>query len=422
MNSEALVAAKPQEAVPETQSKRLLNNATFLWIYLGSTLSIVGEGFHSIVVGFWVLSTTGSAKAMMTIMVVQMITSFLLGSVAGTIADRYNRRMIMLGMDIVRGILMVGVAAVFSFGEGQGWWMLIVLLALVGAASQFHNPAFSSSLINIVGKEQIQRATSLMQITDTLARLAGLSLGGAAVAIFGGPASVIVVSIAFFISAGCVLLSGSFPNPIQQDREKKGFWDDLKHGLSYIRGHSIARSVSILLPSIMVFFVASMMVFQVLAVTIWKATPWQFGMLEAIIPIGYATGAGLIAFMGSKIAKRGLWVSIAMLLAGPNLMLLSSINDVYFAIPFVFLVGFILSVGTIIVMVMLRTEVDGEYQGRVFGTIGSLSSLATPFGIILSGVFSDLYGADLVLMMNGAGLTLVAAVCIYFLKTLRKYN
>lgn len=165
-----------------------------------------------------------------------------------------------------------------------------------------------------------------------------------------------------------------------------------------------------------------MMVFQVLAVTIWKATPWQFGMLEAIIPIGYATGAGLIAFMGSKIAKRGIWVSIAMLLAGPNLMLLSSINDVYFAIPFVFLVGFILSVGTIIVMVMLRTEVDGEYQGRVFGTIGSLSSLATPFGIILSGVFSDLYGADLVLMMNGAGLTLVAAVCIYFLKTLRKYN
>ncbi|MDQ0090099.1 MFS family permease [Paenibacillus anaericanus] len=422
MNSDALVATQSQETVLHSQPKSLLYNRTFLWIYAGSTLSITGEGFHSIVIGYWVLTTTGSAKAMMTIMLIQMISGLVLGSIAGTLADRYNRRMIMLSMDILRALLIAGVAAVFTFGEGNAWWWLIALLALISAASQFHNPAFASSLIYIVGKDQIQRATSLMQITDTLARLAGLSLGGAAVAIFGGPASVIGVSVAFIISACCVSMSGSFPKHERLDEEKMGFWADFKHGLSYIRTHSIARSVSILLPSIMVFFVASMMVFQVLAVTVWQATPWQFGMLEAIIPIGYASGAGLIAFMGSKLVKRGLWVSLAMLLAGPNLMLLASIHHVYLSIPFVFLIGFILAIGTVIVTVMLRTEVNAEYQGRVFGTIGSLSSLATPVGIILSGVFSDLYGADLVLMLNGLGLTLVAAICVYFLKELRKYD
>ncbi|MNO39471.1 enterobactin exporter EntS [compost metagenome] len=422
MNSDALVAAQSRDEVLQSLPKPLLHNRTFLWIYAGSTLSIIGEGFHSIVIGYWVLSTTGSAKAMMTIMLIQMVTSFVLGSIAGTFADRYNRRMIMLSMDILRALLIGGVAAVVTYGGGDAWWMLVVLLALVGAASQFHNPAFSSSLVYIVGKEHIQRATGLMQITDTLARLAGLSLGGAAAAIFGGPASVIGVSVGFAVSACCVLLSGAFPSHARLDEEKKGFWADFKHGLSYIRTHSIARSVSILLPAIMVFFVASMMVFQVLAVTIWRATPWQFGMLEAIIPIGYASGAGLVSLLGRRLSKRGVWVSAAMLLAGPNLILLASIHHVYLAIPFVFLIGFILSIGTVIVTVMLRTEVDGEYQGRVFGTIGSLSSLATPFGIVLSGIFSDLYGADLVLLINGAGLTLVAALCVYFLKTLRKYD
>ncbi|MBA9087959.1 MFS family permease [Fontibacillus solani] len=422
MNSNTLAATQSQKDVIQSLSKPLLHNRTFLWIYAGSTLSIIGEGFHSIVIGYWVLSTTGSAKAMMTIMLIQMITSFVLGSIAGTFADRYNRRMIMLSMDILRALLIAGVAVVVTYGGVDVWWLLVGLLAMIGAASQFHNPAFASSLVYIVGKDHIQRATGLMQITDTLARLVGLSLGGATAAIFGGPASVIAVSVAFGISACCVLLSGSFPSPERLEEEKKGFWTDFRHGLSYIQKHSIARSVSILLPSIMVFFVASMMVFQVLAVTIWRATPWQFGMLEAIIPIGYASGAGLVSLMGRKLASRGMWVSVAMLLAGPNLMLLATIHHVYFAIPFVFLIGFILAIGTVIVTVMLRTEVDGEYQGRVFGTIGSLSSLATPFGIILSGVFSDLYGADLVLLINGATLTLVAALCVYFLKALRKYD
>lgn len=422
MNAETLVSAQSQEVLFQSRAKPLLRNATFLWIYTGSTLSIIGEGFHSIAIGYWVLTTTGSAKAMMTIMLVQMITSFVLGGIAGTIADRHNRRMIMLIMDILRALLIAGVAAVVSFGGGNAWLWLVALIALIGAASQFHNPAFTSSLIYIVGKDQIQKATSLMQVTDTLARLAGLSLGGAAVAIFGGPAAVIGVCLLYIISACCVLLAGSFPIVERKDEEKVGFWADFKHGLSYIRRHSIAGSVSILLPSIMMFFVSSMMIFQVLAVTVWKATPWQFGMLESIIPIGYACGAGLVAFMGSKLTRRGVWVSLSILLAGPNLMLIAKINHVYYAMPFVFLIGFILAIGTVIVTVMLRTEVDGEYQGRVFGTIGSLSSLATPLGIILSGVFSDLYGADLVLLMNGVGLTLVAAMCVYFLKSLRNYN
>ncbi|MNO21555.1 enterobactin exporter EntS [compost metagenome] len=422
MNNELSAAALAQDTAVQKRTRPLFYNRTFMLVYAGSTLSIIGEGFHSIVIGYWVLSTTGSAKAMMTIMLIQMVTSFVLGGIAGTFADRHNRRMIMLAMDILRALLIAGVAVIVANGGNDAWWWLVALMALVGAASQFHNPAFSSSLVCIVGKEHIQRATSLMQVTDTLARLAGLSLGGAAVAIFGGPASVIAVSIAFAVSACCVLFSGAFPAPERNGEESRGFWEDMKHGFSYIRTHSIARSVSILLPSIMVFFVASMMVFQVIAVTIWKATPWQFGMLEAIIPIGYATGAGIIAWVGSRLTRRGIWVSAAMLLAGPNLMILASMQDVYAAIPFVFLIGFILSFGTVIVTILLRTEVEEEYQGRVFGVIGSLSSLSTPFGILLSGIFSDLYGADLVLLVNGAGLTLVAGACVYFLRALRKYD
>ncbi|MFC5703418.1 MFS transporter [Cohnella faecalis] len=400
----------------------LFRNKTFISVFAGNTLSTMGEGFNTIAIGYWVLSTTGSAKAMTAVMLPQMILGLLLGTIAGTLADRKNRRTIMLSMDLIRAVLMIGVAAVVSGSSGWGIWALVPLLTLINAASQFHSPAFQSSLIYIVGQEQVGRATGLMQVTDTLARLGGLALGGWTVAAFGGPAAVTVVGAMFALSALCVMIAGPFPIPAAKSDNRKSFWTDLRLGLAFIRKHPFARSVSLLLPSVMIFFTASMMLFQVMAVTVWHATPKEFGLMEAAIPIGYAGGSGLMLLLNRRMTRRGWWIGVSVLLAGPNLIVMSAMPDVFSALPFVFLIGFILSVGTVLVMIALRTETAAEFQGRVFGAIGSLTNLSTPVGLVMSGILSDRFGADRMLFLNGLGLTAIGLCCIALLKPLRQYR
>ena len=80
----ALPDNRPQSSVP------LYRNRTFAAVYAGNTLSVLGEGFHTIAIGYWVLSTTGSAQAMAAVMLPQMIVGLLLGAVAGTLQGAGN--------------------------------------------------------------------------------------------------------------------------------------------------------------------------------------------------------------------------------------------------------------------------------------------------------------------------------------------
>jgi len=401
----------------------LYRNRMFAAVYVGNTLSVVGDGFLTIAIGYWVLAQTGSAQAMTAVMLPQMLAGLALGTMAGTFADRRNRRAIMLAMDLVRAALMLGVGAVVATDSADaGLWLLVPMLALASIASQFHSPAFQSSLSYIVGQERIGQATGLMQVTDTLARLGGLTAGGAAVAAFGASWAVVTVGLLYLSSALAVAASGKFPIAAAPDSTPKSFWTDLREGIAFIRGHALTRSITVLLPSVMIVFVASMMLFQVIAVTKWQATPAQFGMLEAAIPVGFACGSGLVLLLGSRITRRGWWICAAVLLSGPNLIILSGLTSVFAALPFAFGIGFLLAVANVLVIIALRTETEVAYHGRLFGTLGAITNTAAPIGLILSGLLSDSFGADRMLLANGLVLTAIAAVCAALLKQLRGYR
>ncbi|MFC4775989.1 MFS transporter [Paenibacillus sp. GCM10023252] len=415
----------------------LFRNRAYLLLLCAYTLSLFGNSMHSIALNLWVLNTTGSATLMTVMMVTNLLISFLFGSFAGTIADRFNRRTMIWLADLLRCILVCLIALAVSQPH-PSFTLLVGLSGLVTFLGLFQSPALQASLITIVGKEQISRAVGFMNIADNVSRTVGFAVGGIFVAAFGGAMAILLDGILFLVSCLLVLLAGAFPASharsstassagvaIQEPKEvhvQSTLRGDFLTGIRYIWSNPFAKAVTLLSPMLLLFFMSAFMLTQVMAVKVWKASPMQFGFIEACIPLGYMLGSGLIVLMGSRMRHRGRLIMGHLLLMGPLYMALSFTSHTTTAIPVILLIGYMFSFCTLLITIILRLEIAEELQGRVFGTMGSLMSVAPSVGLVISSYNADLYGSETTMFVTGALLFVFAATCAVRLKVIRSYN
>lgn len=403
-----------------TADRSLARNRTYLSVLIGHTISIVGDGFHSVALGFWVLQATGSGTAMATLMAVKTIVSVLLSPIAGTVADRVDRRKMMIAMDLVRFLLVA--AMIPLIGMAQVPFALLVLVsALIAAAGTFAGPAFSASMVNIVGQERVGQASGLNQMVWTAAQIVGPLLGGLVYASAGGGTSFAVDSGSYLLSVLAILVGGWFASPRQESGVKSSFWADLKEGMAIIRKHGMIRSTMILAPAVNLFGNALGVLFPVMAVKVWLVTSQQFGLLEGAFPLGFLVGAGIIMALQSKLRRRGLWIGGGLVVSGLLVALVGNLSFLS-ALPITVLTGIALAFVNVLVSIILQKETPPEVQGRVFGMLGAISGAASPLGMMAAGALADASSPALLMTWCGVGIFLVATLGLISLPALRRYN
>lgn len=388
------------------------------------SISLFGNTFHSIALSLWVLQTTGSAKLVAVLTIINLLLSSLLGSIGGTFADRTNRRTIMLVTDLISCILVVSLALVISLPSAS-FIIVALLTALTTASALFQSPAYQASIITVVGKEHVQQAVGMLNLSENICRTVGFSMGGIFVAGFGAADAILFDGVTFVVSFLLVLAVRSLPVPTRVNAEpgqKRNFIQDLGEGIRYIWKFPFAKAVIIMLPTLTLFFMPSLMLTQVMAVNVWKASPFQFGLMEACIPLGYMIGSGLIMILGSRIRRRGLFIMSGLFCLGPMYILLSFITSAATAIPVVLLIGFMFSFCTLLINIILRLEISEEIQGRVFGVLGSIMSVAPSIGLTLVSYLSDYFSPGPVMGSIGLLLFLFALFAFTKLKIIRDYK
>ncbi|AIQ67649.1 MFS transporter [Paenibacillus graminis] len=413
------------QAAPAVHSyPKLWANKKFMLLLCSFSISLFGNTFHSIALSLWVLQTTGSAKLVAVLTIINLLLSSLLGSIGGTFADRNNRRKIMLFTDLISCSLVVTLALVISVPSAS-FIIVAVLTALTTVSALFQSPAYQSSIITVVGKEHVQQAVGMLNLSENICRTVGFSVGGIFVASFGAADAILFDGVTFLVSFLLVLAVRSLPMPVRanpEPQEKKKFIQDLGEGIRYIWKFPFAKAVIIMLPTLTLFFMPSMMLTQVMAVNVWKASPFQFGLMEACIPLGYMIGSGLIMILGSRIRRRGLFIMTGLLCLGPMYVLLSFITSAAAAIPVVLLIGFMFSFCTLLINIILRLEISEEIQGRVFGVLGSIMSVAPSIGLSIVSYLSDHFSPGPVMGSIGLLLLLFALYTSTKLKIIRGYK
>lgn len=419
-----LAQPSPEHEVQTTKQMSIWRNRAFLMVFSSYSFNLLGSTFHSIALNLWVLQTTGSAKLMSLVLITHLVASMLLGPVAGTLADRVDRRRLMLVSDWIRFGLVGLIALCMTIGN-LPFYVILVLTALVAIVTAVRSPAFQASLVEIVGKDSVAPAVAAITISDNMIRIGGFAVGGIAVAAFGGAFAVAIDATTFLISAVLLMLAGHFPYRASRQESaarSTSFRSDFSEGFRAVWGNAFIRSIILLLPLVMFFFLSTFMLIQVMAVQVWKASPFVFGLLEACIPLGYVIGSFLIMKWNERFKKKGLWILGSILLIGPCFIIIAQFESAVFALPLILAVGFLFSFSNTIISIALRMKVEADMQGRVFGLLGTLTSVAPPVGLAIFSALSDTFGPALIITWSGVAMLLVSTAAFLLMKNTRRLN
>lgn len=398
------------------EKKSIFKNRNFILLWVGQTISVIGDNLYSLALMWWVLEKTGSTAIMATVAICSAVPSVILGPIAGTYADRVDRKRLLISMDLGRAVL-ISIPAVLLLFNSLEVWHIFILAVFLSIMSTFLNPTLSAFIPLIVETENLTRANSLTQFSFSISGILGPSLAGVLVALIGTANVMFLDALSFLISGMAIILI--FVKKAQiLAQEKKRFLHELKGGFIYIKKEHVIFSM-VLLFSVINFFIGPIGVYMpVVATKILNAGSEGFGFLASSVSLGALLGSLFLSIVGN-IKSKGMVIILGIFLGGWMLAFFGISTHLGLSLLLLGLTGFFFSWINILVSAIFQTVIPNQLQGRVFGTITTLAQGLRPISLALAGVLSDLFKVQAVIFASGV-LIALGGVYGFFIKSLRK--
>lgn len=372
-------------------------NKNFTLLLSGQLVSQVGDKFHMIALSLWVLAEYGSAARMGMVLAVSLVPCLVLGFFSGAFIDRYHRKTIIVGTDVIRGLLLAGFAWLVYAGRAS-FGLVLALQALLSVNAAFFDPAIPTVIPGLVAKKDLGRANALHQFVNGSAVVAGAVLGGLWVAAFGFLWGVVLNGASFLISA---LLEAFIPIPGSGAGTGTGVWADIRDGFCHVFRDRVLKVVLFLVMTIHFFVGSAEVMLPVVASQVSAQGPKALGVFQAALGSGTILAGALLSLLPWSGKEKTLLFSgvFAMGLVYTGTAFLPSGTSVF--IPAWFLFGLSLMTAGISFRTLLARRTPAGYSGRVFALAGSLGNAAIPLAMIVFGVLLEAFSFRGVLLASG---------------------
>ncbi len=216
----------------------LKNNPNYRKFWLAGVISQIGDWFNYIAIFVLLINLTGSGEAISWFLIAKFLPTFFLGPITGVVADRFDRKKIIIFCDLVR------VLVVFSFlfiREAEQVYLVFVLTVLQESLWSFWQPAREASLPDICNKEEIALANGLSGASWSVMLALGAAAGGFVTSLFGWQTAIVVDALTFVASA-LVMMRVNLPHRARKEKVNASFswqkifgWHDLLAGFRYVQ-------------------------------------------------------------------------------------------------------------------------------------------------------------------------------------------
>jgi MFS family permease len=221
------------------------DNRNFRQLWLSQVVSQLGDWFNLIASAALIAKASDSGLAIGGLFLARLLPPFLLGPWAGVVADRFDRRKIMILTDLLRALIVPG----FLLARTErDIWLIYTLTILQLSISAFFEPARSAILPNVVSRQELITANALSSVTWSAMLALGAALGGLVAALFG-------LTVAFLIDAASFVLSAWFVSQVkveaatessQTSHNQENGWGEFLLGLRYLKGNPAVLAVALL--------------------------------------------------------------------------------------------------------------------------------------------------------------------------------
>lgn len=379
----------------------------------GQCVSLVGTWMQSVAQGWLVYRLTGSTAMLGLLGFLAQVPVFLFGILAGSLADRYPRRRIVLITQVNAVIQATLLAAVTLTGVVRPW-MLLVLVCLLGLSNAFEIPARQALLGEIAG-EDMPNALALNSSVVNGARAVGPALAGWAVAALGEGICFAVNAVSF---AGTLWALAVMDLPPSRPHvgSRRGH---LLEGLAYAGQTTHVRALLLLLGLTSFFGLPYLSLLPAFAKDVLGGDARLLGTMQACAGVG-ALAAGVSLVLRRGLRGLGRRVAFGASALGLGLTGLALSRSPALSCAALALVGFGFLTQAAGTMTLLQGLAPVEMRGRVMGLFSTLFIGMTPFGSLAGGLAAGRFGVGRVLLAGAVVVLAASAGFHLFLPRLRR--
>lgn len=387
---------------------QVLAHRDFRLLLAAFTASRAGDFLYTVALAVYVLTTTGSSAWVAATVAVRIVPLVLGGAFAGLLADRVDRRRLMVLSDLVRAATMVAVAGVAAL-DGP----ILVVIALVGLttlAGMPYFPAFYASLPLLVPEKELASANSLVSTVECLSLVVGPAVGGLLVA-SGSPALAFLANAATFVVSALVVVRAEIPppEPAGDAEGDTGTLAGVRIGVQTLASDRVLRTlvVSLLVLTFIYGFELVYLVF--VARDLLGIGASGVGYLDAAVGVGGLVGAVVAPRMARSRRPRAVIAFIVALSAAP-MAALAVVRSPLLALLILAVEGIATLVLDVVATTIMQRVIPGNRLARVEGLLSSLSTATLLLGSLLAPVLLGLVSLPWSLVLASlppAALTLV---------------
>jgi MFS family permease len=398
-----LAEEKQEFAQPASRESRLalavraLRHRNFQLFFAGQLISLIGTWMQTVAQSWLVYRMTGSPLLLGAVGFASQIPVFIMAPIGGIVADRHNRRRVVIGTQI-SSMILAAILAALTLTHRVQVWQIMLLASGLGVVNAFDIPARQAFLIDMVGREDLMNAIALNSSMFNGARIIGPAVAGILVASIGEGWCFFANAVSYIaVIVGLLLMRIVRPAKLATQGSPL---ENIIEGFAYARNTGPIRAILLLLGLVSFVGMPYAVLMPVFADQILHGGARGLGILMGATGVGALLGAASLA---ARVGVKGLGKLIALCAGGFGVSLVLFAFSRIFWLSTVFLlpVGFFMMVQMAASNTLIQSMVPDRLRGRVLAVYSMMFMGMAPFGALSAGALAHHLGAPWTVALGG---------------------
>jgi MFS family permease len=378
----------------------LRRNRNYRYTWAGQIVSEIGDNFNNIAVFALAMELTHSGMVVAGVLLARAIPAITMGSLAGVVLDRFDRKRIMIASDLIRAIVALGF--IFSVISHRVW-VLYVFSGLLMAASPFFTAGRTSILPTIVTSDEIHTANSLTQTTQWMTLTVGTFLGATVIAI-GYKWAFVFNALSFVFSAWCIWHLHAPEGTGFRVKRKKATDEGIRpvheyrEGLRYMRSVPLVFAIALLSVGWASGGGAAQILFSLFGEKVFNRGASGIGLIWGCAGLGLLSGGVIANWLGKRLSFNGYKhvILVDFVVHGTTYVLFARAQRFELALLFIYVSRCAIAINSVLNYSYLLRTVDNRYRGRIFATIDTFTWSTMMVSMIGAGIASMHYSPRII--------------------------
>jgi MFS family permease len=410
------MSGTPNSAATHQGRLAALRYRDFRLFWLSLFISNIGTWMQMTATNWLLYQLTNSPVQLGLNGIFRAIPAITLGLISGTFADRYDRRWLMLGTQLILGALSLGLGILDHVGHIQAW-QIYLFTFISSSVGSFDGPARQALFPSLVPRAVLPNAVALNSLLWKGAALIGPTLGGIAIAAMGTAGAFYANAASFLAVVIALLLMRASSPPVEKRRH---FFTETQVGFSYIVRRPVILGLTVMEAFGSVFGLDHAML-TILASDVFRVGAEGFGFLQSARGLGAVIGSAIFIGMGQR-PKQGKILFASALLYGAGFALFGLAPTFPIALTLLTFVGAMDTVWGAARGTILQMLAPEKFRGRVMGVFQLSNRGLHPLGQTETGLIVPLIGAREATFAGGMIISIMTLLTVWRVPEIAKFR